>query len=288
MNTFSIVALVAMLALASASPFRGKSRAINDKECGTSQVVNRIVGGSTAQKGQYPWIASLRFLRLGKDYHTCGCSIIDDQWILVAAHCFINSKNPANYMVRVGTFDQTAGDSETEAKEYEVEKIIQHKDFSMLIKIQNDIALLKLKQKIDFSSDYVNRVCLPEQANYPTDGEILTVAGWGDEVDGQGQHIPSLLKNTDLVAKKDADCKSAWGSFMWGGEQMLCAEADNTSPCVGDSGGPLMMMDDATGKRVQVGVVSFGESSCAGPRPPVFTRVSYYLDWINDNIKANM
>lgn len=264
-----------------------EERAINADKCGTAKVpLGRIVGGETAQKGQYPWMASLRFKQLGKEMHTCGSSIIDDQWILIAAHCFLNSDNPTKYTVRIGTFNQSAGSSEPEAKVVKVAKIIKHPDTQLGLKIRNDIALMKLAEKVDFSSLYINRVCLPE-GNLKVDGEILTVAGWGDTVTGDGKHIPDLLKHTDLEAKTDDYCKKQWGSRMWDGSQMLCAEAPNTSPCVGDSGGPLFMTDDADGHQTQVGVVSFGEKTCSGPRPPVFTRVSNYMDWIKKTVSSN-
>ena len=81
------VALFALVAIAHALP---DDRAINDAACGKSKVVtrenDRIVGGTSAKQGQYPWIISLRYLNL---YHTCGATIIDDYWVLCAAHCFM-------------------------------------------------------------------------------------------------------------------------------------------------------------------------------------------------------
>lgn len=56
-------------------------------ECGMStksvNIMNRIVGGSGAVLGQWPWQVSLHV----QGTHVCGGSIITHQWIVTAAHC---------------------------------------------------------------------------------------------------------------------------------------------------------------------------------------------------------
>ena len=70
--------------------------------CGFTLVTSsRIVGGSDAVAGQWPWQVSVFY----KGRHWCGGSIIDNQWIVSAAHCFHEDKNTANYMITVGTCD---------------------------------------------------------------------------------------------------------------------------------------------------------------------------------------
>jgi len=45
----------------------------------------RIVGGSDAFPGAYPWAAYLKFKN---NTHHCGASIISEKYLLTAAHCF--------------------------------------------------------------------------------------------------------------------------------------------------------------------------------------------------------
>ena len=45
----------------------------------------KIIGGIEAEEGDFPYQVSLRLLR---GNHFCGGSIISNQWILTAAHCF--------------------------------------------------------------------------------------------------------------------------------------------------------------------------------------------------------
>lgn len=52
---------------------------------GASAVPGRIVGGSDAEPGQFPYQVSLR----NQHSHTCGGSILNENWILTAAHCVV-------------------------------------------------------------------------------------------------------------------------------------------------------------------------------------------------------
>ena len=54
--------------------------------------------------------------------------------------------------------------------------------------------------------------------------------------------------------------------------------------CSGDSGGPLMVIEG--GKYIHVGLTSFSAVDCSAPFPAVFSRTSYYLDWIKAAITS--
>lgn len=50
--------------------------------------------------------------------------------------------------------------------------------------------------------------------------------------------------------------------------------------CQGDSGGPLQIFNESNaGVATVVGVVSFG-IDCGSQLPAIYTRVAYYLNWI--------
>lgn len=57
--------------------------------------------------------------------------------------------------------------------------------------------------------------------------------------------------------------------------------------CQGDSGGPLQMFESKSlAIATVVGVVSFG-ASCGTELPGVYTRVAFYIDWIESIVWPN-
>lgn len=58
-------------------------------------------------------------------------------------------------------------------------------------------------------------------------------------------------------------------------------EKEINSQFQGDSGGPLVV--NRTGTVVQVGITSFGFNNCAEGLPAGFTRVTSFLDFIEEN-----
>ena len=60
-------------------------------ECGERIGSANIVGGKTAKRGDYPWMALIGYdppQRSGSDiFYLCGGSVINKHYVLTAAHC---------------------------------------------------------------------------------------------------------------------------------------------------------------------------------------------------------
>ncbi len=100
------------------------------------------------------------------------------------------------------------------------------------------------------------------------------MAGWG--VTESGSVSNPLLETTVFITK---NC-----DFTVDTSKQLCCGAVKTASgvCFGDSGGPLMMFNG--GKWTQVGLVSFGQGSCNTQMSAVYTKVVYYLPWIQSKL----
>jgi len=67
--------------------------------------MERIVGGSYADEGQFPFMAVVHRLIDGKRVAQCGGTIISERWVLTAGHCI--AKYPQRFFVIFGIVDKT-------------------------------------------------------------------------------------------------------------------------------------------------------------------------------------
>lgn len=221
---------------------------------------------------KYPWMVA--FLnRQGKPF--CSGSIISRHYILTAAHCFdsISTNYSLISSIKVALGVQRL--NETGLKE-EIESILIHPKYHKTSQaLFNDLALVKLKQRLVFN---INRrpICLPNRSmnNYRN----LTVAGWGFTVE---DGFPSqVLREVSLPFVENHVCADFHGDSIT--DDMICAggQKDQDS-CHGDSGSPLMHWQ--YGHAFVVGIVSYG-LGCGRPSYyGVNTRVQSYLEWIYAN-----
>ncbi|XP_076597150.1 chymotrypsin-like elastase family member 2A isoform X2 [Chaetodon auriga] len=237
-------------------------------------VLTRVVGGENARPNSWPWQISLQYNNQGEWRHTCGGTLISNQWVLTAAHCISSSRE---YRVALGKHNLV--ETELGAVFMGTSNIIVHEDWNSFF-IRNDIALIKLESPITFS-DSISPACVPAAGAILANNYPCYVTGWGRLY--TGGPIADILQQALLPVVDHATCTKPdwWGSQVK--DTMVCAGGDGVvSGCNGDSGGPLNCQNSGGAWEVH-GIVSFGSGlSCNFPKKPtVFTRVSAYISWMN-------
>ncbi|XP_073502346.1 transmembrane protease serine 9-like [Phyllobates terribilis] len=254
--------------------------------CGNPVINNRIVGGTAATEGAWPWQISLRY----NGYHICGGSLISNQWVLCAAHCFGSSKNASYFKVGLGEYQLLNPSAHRIVSS--VESIIVNPQF-VEAGSPGDISLIKLSSPVTYT-DYILPVCVPPTSMNFSDGTNCWVTGWGNTGSDVSLPSPETLQQVMVPLINNSACDAMYhiNSGIDASQQIvpsdqICAgfEAGQKDSCQGDSGGPLVCKID--GVWYQAGIVSWGDGCALSERPGVYTYVPDYYNWINSRLTSS-
>nr|ACK76292.1 Der f 3 allergen [Dermatophagoides farinae] len=226
-----------------------------------------IVGGVKAKAGDCPYQISLQ-----SSSHFCGGSILDEYWILTAAHC-VNGQSAKKLSIRYNTLKHASG-----GEKIQVAEIYQHENYDSMT-IDSDVALIKLKTPMTLDQTNAKPVPLPPQGSDVKVGDKIRVSGWGYLQEGS-YSLPSELQRVDIDVVSREQCDQLYskaGADV--SENMICGgdvANGGVDSCQGDSGGPVV---DIATKQI-VGIVSWGYGCARKGYPGVYTRVGNFVDWI--------
>ncbi|XP_053160344.1 transmembrane protease serine 2 [Hemicordylus capensis] len=249
--------------------------------CGVSRkrvnARNRIVGGSAATLGEWPWQVSLHF----HNSHLCGGSIITPEWIVTAAHCVDGSYSDSyHWKVYAGILTQKEMFS---FKALRIAKIISHPNYDTTTK-NNDVALMKLQSPLHFN-EWTGPVCLPNPGMMFEPEQKCWITGWGAQ--RFGGNTSNNLNAADVPLIEPSTCNNM---YVYQGKvlpTMICAGylKGKVDSCQGDSGGPLVTVKNTLWWLV--GDTSWGSGCAAQNRPGVYGNMTQFTDWIYRNMQAN-
>lgn len=150
-----------------------------------------------------------------------------------------------------------------------------HPAFQNASDVDNDLALIKLKEPVSFS-DSVFPIPLPEKEDNleESEGQRGVIAGWG--------WSPLLKFSESLkflalpVIPSNAKQDKIWTTHTEFQENV----------CYGDAGGALALLNPDTQKVYAAGILSYDEA-CTTNQEAIFMKISAYLPWIHSVMRGD-
>uniref|UniRef100_A0A1A9WKM0 Phosphoinositide phospholipase C n=1 Tax=Glossina brevipalpis TaxID=37001 RepID=A0A1A9WKM0_9MUSC len=235
-----------------------------------------IIDSENAKDKAAPYLVSLSISNTTYA-HICSGTIIHKEWILTAAHCVNDIKKLAGYIIGLPVYAGLTNRSELENAQIRImDFVFNHKEFNGK-KDTDNIALLHVTPAFEFNSS-VKQIALPARSeNF--DGKKSITYSWGLFDPEDSVYVKNLQRSESYVLS-EKECKASLPSNAPFTIKHICA---HVSVCYGDGGGP-MVIEREEGIAELIGIASWGYLPCAYKNyPTIFTAVSNYIGWINDD-----
>ncbi|CAB3370547.1 Hypothetical predicted protein [Cloeon dipterum] len=274
MNAVTLVFLFGSLFLAQAAvvPWAVYGPKIHVNTWRSAPTETRIVGGTYADNGQFPWQVGMYLDGSG----FCGGSLISDTVVLTAGHCVDGTRT---FTVHVGSVDI---DLTTEpAQIISASTKVLHEYYAAQ-NLLNDIGLVLLDAPVQGANIQPIRLPGRSQIEETFEGVIGTASGWG-RVSDDDSRLSQYLNFVNLTVISNVDCEAIYGAAVNDAKLCVSTRGGLAGTCFGDSGGPLVIYEP-DGIATEIGITSFvADEGCQTGLPAGFTRISLYLDWISQN-----
>ncbi|XP_045511351.1 collagenase-like [Colias croceus] len=231
---------------------------------------SRIIGGSTSNLGQHPHMGGLVITLTNGAQSVCGSSLISNNRIATAAHCWRTRQSQASrFTVVLGSVRLFSGGTRINTN-----SVTMHGSYNMA-NLANDVAIATISW-VNFNNN-IRAITMASGSNQYV-GVTATAAGFGRTADGSAGAITNnqALRHVNLPVITNAECARVYGSGSVIASTLCVSGANGRSTCSGDSGGPLTINNNG----LLIGITSFGSiSGCQRGFPAGFARVTSFNSW---------
>lgn len=181
---------------------------VNEPLCGRSTIARRrIVGGTDAGFGVYPWQA---LIQIGTS--RCGGALIGRQHVITAGHCVhllakkFGEFPPSGIRVYLGEYSLYAEVEPLPRQIFSVLQIFMHPFYEFTPQADRfDVAILKLSRPASYEP-HIGPICLPEKGQEKKEGTVAMVAGWG-AMEPDSVKRPRELQVVDVKIVGGKECE---------------------------------------------------------------------------------
>lgn len=226
-----------------------------------------IVGGRSANDGEFPWTAAIFTGSSPAGTQFCGGTLVASDVVVTAAHCVtelvnnlaatfpldpFRTRDPAGIRLKIMVGSRSLSGAGSEQRY--VSKVTTHPDPDI------DVAVLELESSV--ATEPIPVIAAGADSSLDATGVVATIVGWG--ATSEGGNGSTVLKAAEVPIVSDSTCRASYGSSMNPAKE-ICAgyPQGGTDTCQGDSGGP-MVVKKPNGAWILAGATSWGDG-CARP-----------------------
>ncbi|KAE8622088.1 hypothetical protein XENTR_v10005088 [Xenopus tropicalis] len=214
--------------------------------------------------------------------HICTGTVLNNQWIFTAAHCFrhLNGENDIKSL-QVVLGAHLLSEKEKHIQVLNVKQIIQHELYDPKVQYY-DIALIQLNKPVQLN-DYVQPACLPMSSATLEPLTECYLAGWG--VRDEGDEPVAIMQEVKVERINSKRCNKTYlGAIQ---EYHLCAsQKANMKSCQGDSAAPLMCKRKTSTIFSVIGIASWGSGCSQINSPGIYTSTKDFVKWMVEKVTS--